>query len=108
MGQFVFPETANESVLAWLGAISDLRVDRMERFVDKLPDSTWHNYRCSLGRSVVLVSISEHSQMAGAILVTVSTDVRRVWRIARLFGDVRLARRIAAVLKRYGGTPLED
>jgi hypothetical protein len=78
----------------------------MERFVDTLPDSTWHNYLCSRGKSVALLSISDHVQLPGKIVVTVSTDLRRIWRLSRLVGDFRLSFAVARVLRDNGGVAI--
>jgi hypothetical protein len=80
----------------------------MERFVDDVPDSTWHNYSCSRGNAVALLSISDHVQLPGKIVVTVSTDLRRIRRLPRLFGDFRLSIAVARVLRENGGVPIED
>jgi hypothetical protein len=71
----------------------------MERPVDELPDSTWHNYRCRVQNAVALITVSEHRAMPGKLLVTVSTDLRRLWRLTKVAGDFRLSFAIARVLK---------
>jgi len=107
VGQYTFPVAARESVLGWVTASLGATIRQMERFVDTLPDSTWHNYLCSRGNSVALLSISDHVQLPGKIIVTVSTDLRRIWRLTRLVGDVRLSLAIARLLRDNGGVVIE-
>lgn len=108
MGQFTFPHTVRDSVLHWIDAIPGCSVESMERSTYQLQDSTWNNYRCLVGDAVALVSISEHKQLPGRIVVTVSTDLRRIWRLTRLIDDFRLANAIAGTLKRHGGREIVD
>ena len=108
MGQFTFRRDKRMSVVGWVASTLGVSVVARDPFFDSFGDSTWNNYRCTRGRSVALVSISEHERMPGRILVTVSTDLRRMWRLPRIYGDFQLALAIARIMRENGGTPLDD
>ncbi|MBX3416860.1 MAG: hypothetical protein KF851_04590 [Pirellulaceae bacterium] len=103
MEQFTFPSEIRDSILEWIAAIPDSSVEQMKRATDRLPDSTWHNYRCRVRDAIALITISEQQQLPGKILVSVSPDLRRLWRLTKLFGDFRLSIAISDILKRQGG-----
>ncbi|XZE21500.1 hypothetical protein SH449x_001403 [Pirellulaceae bacterium SH449] len=71
----------------WIAAIPNSSVEPMMRSIDRLPDSTRHNYRCRMKNAIALISTSEHQRLPGKILVAVSKDLQRIWRITRLVGD---------------------
>ena len=80
----------------------------LEQPIDQLPDAIWRNYACSRGGAVALISISDHEGLPGKVVVTVSTDLRRIWRIPRWYADFRLSFAIAWMLRQNGGVSLRD
>ena len=71
-------------------------------------DASWMRYQCNEMNSQAIIAIGDHPQLPNDNVVTISTDVRRVCRITRLFGDAALVNAICRNALDLGGKPMED
>jgi hypothetical protein len=92
-------------MLAELELTSVRPMDEEPRAVD---GARWQRFVCDDGTARALASIAEHDQLPGKIVVTVSTDLRRLPLIWRLPADLRLVQRLARVLEHRGAKALVE
>jgi len=55
-----------------------------------------------------MIAIGEHRQLPNDSVVTISTDIRRLWRVTRICGDSALVRAIGRNAIDLGATPTDD
>ena len=108
MGQFLFPKCDHQRVVerrlvmtARFGLACSIRT----RWALPIPDG--RRFRCNAGPAQALLSIGEHAQQPAQIVVTVSPDARRVWRLWSLPRDIGLVRLIDSRLLAAGGIPAD-
>jgi hypothetical protein len=65
-------------------------------------------YQCNTEKSQAIITIGEHCQLPSDSVVTVSTDIRRLWRVTRIFGDLVLVNAICRNATDLRGKPLDD
>jgi hypothetical protein len=65
-------------------------------------------YQCNTENSQAMIAIGEHCQLPNDSVVTISTDIRRLWRVTRIFGDSALVRAIGRNAIDLGATPMDD
>jgi hypothetical protein len=65
-------------------------------------------YQCNTENSQATITIGEQFQLPNDSVVTVSTDIRRLWRVTRIFGDSVLVNAICRNATDLGGKPLDD
>jgi hypothetical protein len=65
-------------------------------------------YQCNTENAQAIITIGEHCQLPNDSVVTVSTDIRRLWRVTRIFGDSVLVNAICRNATDLGGKPLDD
>ena len=74
--------------------------------MDKLPLAAdgvrWWRFECDAGPARALACIGEHQERPAMIVLSISTDIRRLPLIWRLAGDVRLARQLRRTLEHVG------
>jgi hypothetical protein len=82
------------------------------RAMDAMPigssDASWMRYQCNTENSQATITIGEQCQLPNDSVVTVSTDIRRLWRVTRIFGDSVLVNAICRNATDLGGKPLDD
>ena len=72
------------------------------------PGARWWRFTCDSGSSRALLAIGEHDQLPNDVVVTVSTDLRRLPLVWRLLGDWRLSRVLATTMEESGAQRLTD
>jgi hypothetical protein len=92
-------------MLAELGVTSVRPMDDESRAVD---GARWQRFVCDDGTARAIACIVEHDQLPGKIVVTVSTDLRRLPLIWRLPADLRLVQRLVRVLEHQGAKALVE
>lgn len=108
MPQYTLPQSEGPRVpemLAELGVTSVRAMDEEPRAVD---GTRWQRFVCDDGTARAIACIAEHDQLPGKIVVTISTDLRRLPLIWRLPADLRLVQRLARVFGRQGAKPLVE
>ncbi len=107
MAQFVFPEFNRDRVIGAINPDGDIDVHPLGMVPLVSPDARWWRYTCSESSASVALAVSEHLQLPNQILVAVSADLRRLWRVRNLFGDIRLSRLLDSRLIAAGGVPID-
>ncbi len=78
MGQYTFPRSEHSRILNVVNASGSININPMDDEPLLTPGARWWRYTCDSASSRALLSISEREQLPGEILVTVSTDLRRL------------------------------
>jgi hypothetical protein len=65
-------------------------------------------YQCNTENSQAIIAIGEHYQLPNDSDVTISTDIRQLWRVTRIFGDSALLNAICRNTIDLGGMPMDD
>ena len=65
---------------------------------------SWTRFACLKDRSVAIVAVGDTCPLGDFFWVAVSPDLRRMWRVWSIAGDIRLARLIARRLVASGAT----
>jgi hypothetical protein len=109
MAQYLLPKTERTKVLDVFDQFAGISIRTMDTapLVDD-DGGSWMRYECDRGNARALIALSDHQHLTDELLVTVSTDLRRLLRITRIWGDVQLVREIGAEIHGIGGKLLVD
>lgn len=105
--QFVMPKCEIEHFLDGI-ATSTCRIQPMDSMPLGSFDAFWMRYQCNTENSQAIIAIAEHGRLPNAGVVTISTDIRRLWRITRLFGDSELVKAVCRKAMEFGGRPFVE
>jgi hypothetical protein len=108
MAQYVFPTAQLSRIPEILSDSGTISVRPMDAAPLPVCGGSWHRLTCIEGNAVAAASIYESQVRPEAIVVGVSTDLRRLLLLWRIPGDVRLARRLNRLLEREGGELLVE
>jgi hypothetical protein len=105
--QFTMPKSLVANFLQVV-ATSTCSVRAMDAMPIGSSDASWMRYQCNTENARAIITIGEHCQLPNDSVVTVSTDIRRIWRVTRIFGDSVLVNAICRNATDLGGKPLDD
>ena len=105
--QFTMPKSEVANFLHVV-ATSTCSVRAMDTMPIGSSDASWMRYQCNTENSQAIITIGEHCQLPNDSVVTISTDIRRLWRVTRIFGDSALVRAICRNAIDLGGKPMDD
>jgi hypothetical protein len=103
----MMPKSEIENFLEMV-ATSTCRIRAMDSTPVGSSDASWIRYQCKTDNSQAIIAIGEHRQLPNDNIVTISTDIRRLWRVTRLFGDLALVNAICRKAMDICGKPLDD
>ena len=89
-------------------ATSTCSVLAMDTIPIESSDASWMRYQCNTANSQAVIAIGEHCQLPDDSVVTISTDICRLWRVARICGDSALVNAIRRTAIDLGGKPMDD
>ena len=105
--QFTLPKTMIEQFLREVGT-SSCTVCALDSTAIGTRDASWIRYQCDSGKSRAIVTIGEHLELPRENVVTISMDIRRLWRLMRIYGDVVLVHAICRDALKCGGKRFGD
>jgi hypothetical protein len=108
MSQYLLSRSEQQHVANLLSDGGAVTVDWVERIPLVKNGESWRRFNCCCGAASVAGCISEHQQLPGSIVVSVSLDIRRVHLIWHLATDIQPVRRLNHILEQAGATPLLD
>ncbi len=108
MPQFLLPVADRPRVSSAIGSLPDVAVHAMDVSPLVGGGGSWTRYKCETRNARAILVISEHPKLSGSIVVTISMDLRRLWRLMRIWYDNQLVRRISVEITKLGGKELED
>jgi len=103
MGQYNFPRTERLRILATVNPSGTLDIRSMDSTPVVSPSARWWRYVCDNEKSRAVLVLSEHEQLPNDVVVTVSTDLRRLPFFWTLLRDWRLSRLLSKRLLNAGG-----
>lgn len=108
MAQYLLPRSSLPQIPEILSAAGAVHVCAMDDQPICTPAHRWHRFTCRDGNAAVAASVDEPEARPNLIVVSVSTDLRRLPRLWRILGDVRLVRRLNRILEDAGGQLLVE
>jgi hypothetical protein len=108
MAQYVFPNSQLSRIPEILSDSGAIVIRPMDAEPVTAGGNRWHRFTCTDGRAGAAACICEPAGRPDVIVVTVSTDLRRLPLLWRIPGDVRLVRRLNRLLEREGGRLLAE
>lgn len=103
MGQYTFPKSERSRILDIVNPSGALDIRPMDSDPVDSPVARWWRYTCDNDSSRVVLAISEHERLPDNVVVTVSTDLRRLLLVWKLIGDWRLEHLLNGLLVNSGG-----
>jgi hypothetical protein len=108
MAQYVFSHLQLSRIPEILSDSGAIAVRPMDAEPVTAGGNGWHRFTCTDGNAVAAACVGEHAIRPDVIVVSVSTDLRRLLWLWRIPGDVRLVRRLNRILAREGGQLLTE
>ena len=106
VSQFTMPKTEIAIFLCAV-ATSTCSVRALDTIPIESSDASWMRYQCNTENSQAIIAIGEHCQLPNDSVVTISTDIRRLCWVTRIFGDLALVNAICRIAIDLGGKPMD-
>ena len=105
--QFTMPKT-EIAIFLYAVATSTCSVRALDTMPIESSNASWMRYQCNTENSQAIIAIGEHCQLPNDSVVTISTDIRRLCWVTRIFGDLALVNAIRRIAIDLGGKPMDD
>ena len=105
--QFTMPKT-EIAIFLYAVATSTCSVRALDTMPIESSNASWMRYQCNTENSQAIIAIGEHCQLPNDSVVTISTDIRRLCWVTRIFGDLALVNAICRIAIDLGGKPMDD